>query len=79
MELDELAETGNCLGQSLAFEGREQFLGGLRCVAELLPLPFGGGAHDAGSQIKQANQEVIRVWAAISKRPRVSAGKSLRL
>lgn len=56
-----MPEPRNRLGQAVAFERGEQFLHGAGWVAETLQLPLDGGTDSTGSEVKQAEQEIVRV------------------
>ena len=60
-QVDELAEPGHRLSQSLGLECCEQLCGCLRRLAKALALPFDCRADCAGGRIEQRNQEVVGV------------------
>jgi len=60
-EIGQVPQACNRPRQSLAFQRGEQFLNGLRRVAQTLALPLHGGAHGIGSNVEQADQKAVRV------------------
>jgi hypothetical protein len=59
--VEERAQSGNCLGKPLAFQGGQKFLCRLGRVSQALPLPLDGSADGAGRHFHKAHQEVVRM------------------
>ena len=60
-QFNELPELSDRLGESLAFQRREEFLGCPGRVLQTRPLPFDGRADRARSNIEKEQKEVIRM------------------